>query len=73
MMLTCVKYQTKIGPGTVTELSIDVSFIYLYSSYLVPAKGQLILKCHFGVFNTVDSGYSKRLNSKQSLISKHFW
>ena len=25
-------------------------------------------------FNTtVDSGNSKRLNSKQSLISKHFW
>ena len=23
--------------------------------------------------NTVDSGNSKRLNSKQSLISKHFW
>ena len=22
---------------------------------------------------TVDSGNSKRLNSKQSLISKHFW
>ena len=24
-------------------------------------------------YDTVDSGNSERLNSKQSLISKHFW
>ena len=25
------------------------------------------------ILNTVDSGNSKRLNSKQSLVSKHLW
>ena len=78
---------TKEGPNNLWGYHFESANRKSYTTsclYILKAHATSDLQPHYnnGVFGniyflaldiTVDSGNSKRLNSEQSLISKHFW
>ena len=63
-------YKNKIEFKDGYDLTENSGSYWPFGSVIVRPGCQIYL---YSVYSTVDSGNSKRLNSKQSLISKHFW